>query len=106
VPHRLVALPNNLGRAASRAAFDRIVLMAFLVIARFVPRECQVVPTAVTNAAVGAHYTAFWLDRGAELAIEPAGLVLTPAQLRPPPISIPAQQIAMRSSIYTGLAPT
>jgi hypothetical protein len=42
--------------------FDRIVLMAFLVIARFVPRDCQVVPTAVTNAAVGAHYPAFWLD--------------------------------------------
>jgi hypothetical protein len=35
------------------APSDRIVLMAFLVIARFVPRDCQVVPAAVTNAAVG-----------------------------------------------------
>jgi hypothetical protein len=43
------------------APLDRIVVMAFLVIARFVPRDCQVVPTAVTNAAVGAHYTRFWL---------------------------------------------
>jgi hypothetical protein len=53
------------------APFDRIVVMAFLVIARFVPRDCQVVPTAVTNAAVGAHYMALlgWIV-SAELAIQ------------------------------------
>jgi hypothetical protein len=56
------------------APFDRIVVMAFLVIARFVPRDCQVVPTAVTNAAVGARYRRFWLggERRARDKNEPA----------------------------------
>jgi hypothetical protein len=42
------------------APFDRIVVMAFLVIARFVPRDCQVVPTAVTNPGAA---TAWGLQR-------------------------------------------
>ena len=56
------------------APFARIVVMAFLVIARFVPRDCQVVPTAVTNAAVGARYRRFWLggERRARDKNEPA----------------------------------